>query len=99
MGRGRDRHCEGSVSVGTGNTSNGLRDESSRASEVVWRYLGMLAMASQYGVAPDPDELNRLESAFVGVAADYSLRRDVSRDAWLEAGVPPEVLDRAGITW
>jgi len=38
-----------------------------------------------------------LEDAFVEHAASYSERKGISYDTWREAGVPAEVLERAGI--
>ena len=40
---------------------------------------------------------NELEAAFVKVVAAYSDRKGISYTAWREAGVPAEVLRRAGI--
>ena len=62
--------------------------------------------------AEDPDELHdqlsaytpgseanleRLEAAFVAAAADYGRRHGMAYRAWVQAGVDPEVLRRAGI--
>lgn len=43
-------------------------------------------------------DLSELEDDFVGAAADYGSRRGLTYAAWREAGVPPAVLRRAGIT-
>jgi hypothetical protein len=37
------------------------------------------------------------EARFVKVAKKFSVRNDISYDAWREIGVPPTVLKRAGI--
>ena len=42
-------------------------------------------------------DIDELERAFVEIAASYSERRGISRQAWREAGVPPKVLQAAGI--
>lgn len=42
-------------------------------------------------------DIDELESAFVDIAASYSERRGISRQAWREVGVPPKVLQTAGI--
>jgi hypothetical protein len=46
---------------------------------------------------PDEDDLAALEAAFIEVAADYSARKNIDYATWREAGVPAEVLRRAGI--
>ena len=38
-----------------------------------------------------------LENEFIGVAKDYNDSKELSPEAWLELGVPREVLRRAGI--
>lgn len=43
-------------------------------------------------------DLSELEDDFVRAAADYGSRRGLTYAAWREAGVPPAVLRRAGIT-
>ena len=42
-------------------------------------------------------DLKRLEAAFVKVAKQFSENRGVAYGAWRDAGVPAEVLKRAGI--
>ncbi len=42
-------------------------------------------------------DLSAVEEAFVAVARDYSERKGITYRAWREAGVPAEVLKRAGI--
>jgi hypothetical protein len=42
--------------------------------------------------------LARLEEEFVAAAADYGRRHGVDYDGWRKAGVPDDVLRRAGIT-
>ena len=42
--------------------------------------------------------IERLEDGFVAEAADYARRHHVSYRGWIEAGVDPAVLERAGIT-
>lgn len=42
--------------------------------------------------------LARLEAGFVAAAADYGRRHGVEYEGWRKAGVPDEVLRRAGIT-
>ena len=46
----------------------------------------------------ESDQLPNLERDFVKVAKSYSRRRGISYAAWREAGVPADVLRRAGIT-
>jgi serine phosphatase RsbU (regulator of sigma subunit) len=43
-------------------------------------------------------DMSALEEAFVEAAAEYGSRRGLGYAAWREAGVPPAVLRRAGIT-
>jgi uncharacterized protein YciI len=45
------------------------------------------------------DDMEALESAFVEVAAEYGVRKGIDYATWREAGVPAEVLHRAGIHW
>jgi hypothetical protein len=45
------------------------------------------------------DDMEALEDAFVQVAADYGERKGIDYATWREAGVPAEVLQRAGIHW
>jgi hypothetical protein len=45
------------------------------------------------------DNLPELEEAFVEVAAAYGERKGIDYGTWREAGVPAEVLQRAGIHW
>jgi hypothetical protein len=45
------------------------------------------------------DDLPDLEDAFVEVAAEYGERKGIDYATWREAGVPAEVLQRAGIHW
>ena len=42
-------------------------------------------------------DINELENGFIGVAASYSERKGISYQAWREVGVPPKVLQAAGI--
>ncbi|KGA15046.1 hypothetical protein GM51_15825 [freshwater metagenome] len=44
-----------------------------------------------------PIDLVALENEFIGVAKDYNDSKELSPEAWLELGVPREVLRRAGI--
>lgn len=44
-------------------------------------------------------DLPDLEAAFVEVAADYGARKGIDYQTWREAGVPADVLSRAGIHW
>ena len=39
-----------------------------------------------------------LEDAFVGIAANYSVRQGITYAAWRQIGVRPDVLRRAGIS-
>jgi hypothetical protein len=41
--------------------------------------------------------VERLEDGFVSAAADYGRRHGMGYEAWIQAGVDPEVLRRAGI--
>ncbi|MDA8038977.1 MAG: hypothetical protein M0Z69_07405 [Actinomycetota bacterium] len=45
------------------------------------------------------DDLPALEDAFVEVAAEYGERKGIDYSTWREAGVPSDVLQRAGIHW
>jgi len=47
---------------------------------------------------PDPDELRRIEDAFVAAVGPYSERHRISYAAWRAVGVPAAVLRRAGFT-
>lgn len=44
------------------------------------------------------ENLQLLEDAFVAAAADYGRRHEIDYRGWLEAGVDPAVLERAGIS-
>ena len=44
-------------------------------------------------------DLPALEDAFVEVAAAYGERKGIDYQTWREAGVPADVLSRAGIHW
>ena len=43
-------------------------------------------------------DLPKLEKAFISSARDYSERKGISYAAWRELGVPPHVLQQAGIS-
>lgn len=43
-------------------------------------------------------DLAEVEHAFVAAAKDYGARRGISYEVWREAGVPAEVLKKAGIS-
>ncbi|MEY2450273.1 MAG: hypothetical protein QOH79_3749 [Acidimicrobiaceae bacterium] len=43
-------------------------------------------------------DLADVEKAFVAAAKGYGQRRGISYEVWREAGVPPEVLKKAGIS-
>jgi hypothetical protein len=43
------------------------------------------------------ENLQLLEDAFVAAAADFGRRHDIRYRGWLQAGVDPAVLERAGI--
>lgn len=45
------------------------------------------------------DDLPALEEAFIEVAAEYGERKGIDYGTWREAGVPADVLQRAGIHW
>jgi hypothetical protein len=45
----------------------------------------------------DAADLSALEKGFVEHAKDYSSRKSISYSAWREAGVPADVLRKAGI--
>lgn len=47
--------------------------------------------------AADDMDMDALEKAFVGVAASYSNRKGIGYSAWRALGVPPNVLQSAGI--
>jgi hypothetical protein len=44
------------------------------------------------------EDISALESAFIEAAPSYGLRKGIDYATWREAGVPAEVLRRAGIT-
>jgi hypothetical protein len=44
------------------------------------------------------EDMASLEQAFIKVAKGYAERKGVGYQAWRAAGVPPAVLERAGIT-
>ena len=50
------------------------------------------------GRAEASEDLATLEAAFVEHAGSYSERKGISYAAWREAGVPADVLRRAGIS-
>ncbi len=56
-------------------------------------------LAAQLGGWTPGSEKNieRLEAGFVAAAADYGRRHQIGYQGWLQAGVAPEVLERAGI--
>ncbi len=73
---------------------------------------GDLASAEMMKPAEDPDGLDRqlsehapgseaniqrLEDGFIAGAKDYARRHDMRYQAWIQAGVDPSVLERAGI--
>lgn len=43
-------------------------------------------------------DVSELEKRFIEVAAEFSVRKNVTYNAWREVGVPPNVLKAAGIT-
>lgn len=45
------------------------------------------------------DDIGALEDAFIEVAAEYGERKGIDYATWREAGVPADVLQRAGIHW
>jgi hypothetical protein len=45
------------------------------------------------------DDLQSLEEAFIEVAAEYGERKGIDYATWREAGVPADVLQKAGIHW
>lgn len=65
-----------------------------RRVELIQRRLDLQGELERLGEA---DELPKLERAFVKAAKSYSARRGISYAAWREAGVPADVLRRAGI--
>jgi hypothetical protein len=44
-----------------------------------------------------PEDISALEKGFVAAAAEYGARKGIDYATWREAGVPAEVLRRAGI--
>ncbi len=52
------------------------------------------------GAAADTgSDLPKLEKEFIEVAAEYGERKEIDYSTWREAGVPAEVLSKAGIHW
>ncbi len=49
--------------------------------------------------AESGDDLPTLEAAFIEVAAEYGERKGIDYATWREAGVPADVLQKAGIHW
>lgn len=43
------------------------------------------------------EDISELEQGFVEAAAEYGSRKGIDYATWREAGVPPEVLRRAGV--
>lgn len=43
-------------------------------------------------------DLASLERKFIQIAKDYSERQRIVREVWEEAGVTPDVLDKAGVS-
>jgi hypothetical protein len=87
-----------SVSMGTADVPRGVPRDDIEGAEAIWRYLGALGVATLGGVTLSNSEFWKLEDAFVQHVGEYSARKGITRAEWLEAGVPGDVLDRAGIT-
>lgn len=52
------------------------------------------------GAASDTEsDLPALEAEFIEVAAEYGERKEIDYSTWREAGVPADVLSKAGIHW
>ncbi|MFW6009996.1 MAG: hypothetical protein ACOC9I_01605 [Actinomycetota bacterium] len=62
--------------------------------ELIQKRLDLEEQLVELGDQPD---LEALEEAFVGAAAEYSERKGITYSAWREAGVPAATLKRAGI--
>ncbi|HEX4980014.1 MAG TPA: hypothetical protein VFV35_08110 [Acidimicrobiales bacterium] len=57
-----------------------------------------LDLQHELAAKDDTVDLATLEEGFVRAARDYGSRKGISYAAWREAGVPSEVLRRAGIS-
>ena len=53
--------------------------------------------AVEQGVDWESPRYRRLEACFAAMAADYGAENGISLEAWLQFGVPPRVLEAAGI--
>lgn len=84
--------------MGTADVPRGVPKDDREGAEAVWRYLGVLGVAALGAPTMSQTDLWKAEDAFVRHAGEYSARKGLTRTDWLEAGVPAEVLDRAGIT-
>lgn len=64
-----------------------------RAADAIRRYLAWI----ESGEPPDDRDAADVEAGFVRYAAAYSQQRGLLYSHWREAGVPVDVLTRAGI--
>ena len=55
-------------------------------------------LQTELGAMNETVDLAEVEQAFVAAAKEYGARRRISYDVWREAGVPAEVLKKAGIS-
>ena len=55
-------------------------------------------LQAELGGMDEKVDLDDVENAFVAAAKSYGQRRGISYEVWREAGVPPEVLKKAGIS-
>lgn len=56
-----------------------------------------LDLEAEIAALESTDNMAELQAAFIKVAAAYSERKGITRAAWREVGVPPAVLNEAGI--
>ena len=68
--------------------------------QIIFRYQGANPNGSVNAIAgiDDKVDLAAVEGGFVAAAKAYGERRGISYEVWREAGVPSEVLKKAGIT-
>lgn len=54
--------------------------------------------AERSGLGGASVDIDALERGFAGAAAEYGARKGITYSAWREAGIPPAVLRKAGIS-
>lgn len=60
-------------------------------------YQQRIDLKAELSAKQEVSAMDELEMAFVAIAKNYADRRGISKEAWLEAGVPARVIRAAGI--